>query len=113
MDGALTGLLAVHGGFVLSGITYSIYWVLQDAGPSPTAVALFFLSILFGFGAAIGAFSLVLASVPLADGRRLKLWHVVAANLALLVAVYAVTTGLQGRPFTSELVFVVIWSTAE
>jgi len=113
MNGGLLGMLIAHVLFVLSGVTYSIYWVLQDVGPSPTAVALFFVSILLGFGAAIGTFSLVLASVPLGDGRRLKLWHVIVANLALLVAVYAATSGLMGRVFTSELVFVVIWSTAE
>jgi hypothetical protein len=113
MDGGLIGLIVVHALFVLSGITYFAYWILQDAAPGPTAVALFFLSILFGFGGAIGASSVALASVPLSDGRRLKLWHIIVANLALLVAVYAVTSGLMGRVFTTELVFVVIWSTTE
>jgi hypothetical protein len=113
MDGALIGLLVAHALFVLSGITYSVYWVLQDAAPGPAAVLMFFLSILFGFGAAIGAFSCVLASMPLGDGRWLRLWHIVAANAALLVAMYAATSGLMGRVFTSELVFVMIWSTAE
>jgi hypothetical protein len=113
MDGVLIGMLLAHGLFVLSGVTYSIYWVLQETAPGPAAIALFFLSILLGFGAAIGTFSCVLASLPLADDSRPRLWHIVVANLALLVAVYALTTGLQGRVFTSELVFVVIWSTAE
>jgi small-conductance mechanosensitive channel len=113
MDGALLGMLIAHGLFILSGITYSIYWVLQDAAPGPTALALFFLSILFGFGAAIGTFSCVLAAVPLRDDRRLRLWHIVVANLALVVAMTFVTTRIIGRVFTSELVFVVIWSTAE
>lgn len=113
MNGVLLGLLLSHILFILSGITYSIYWVLQEMAPGRAAVVLFFLSILCGFGAALGAFSCVLASVPLADERRPRLWHIVVANLALLFAVYAVTTGIQGRVFTSELVFVVIWSTAE
>jgi hypothetical protein len=113
MDGALLGMLIAHGLFILSGITYSIYWVLQDAAPGPAAVALFFLSILFGFGAAIGAFSCVIAAVPLQDHRKPHLWHIVVANLALLVAMTLVTTRIIGRVFTSELVFVLIWSTAE
>jgi hypothetical protein len=113
MDGALVGMLVAHALFVASGITYSAYWILQDAGSGRAAATLFCLSILLGFAAAFGIFACVLASSPLADGRRLGLRHIVAANAALLLAAYAVTSGLMGRVFTSELVFVVIWSTAE
>jgi len=113
MDGALVGMLIAHALFVASGITYFAYWILQDTGPGPAVFALFSLSILCGFAAAIGTASCVVVSLPLADGRRLRLWHIVAANVALLIAAYAVTSGPMGRVFTSELVFVMIWSTVE
>jgi hypothetical protein len=113
MDGVLMGLLTAHALFVVSGVTYSIYWVLKETAPGPTAVALFFLSVLSGFVAAIATFSCVLAALPLKDERRLRLWHVVVANAALLLAMTFVTTRIVVRAFTSELPFVVIWSTAE
>jgi hypothetical protein len=113
MDGLLLGLLTSHALFVLSGVSYSIYWVLQETAPGATAVALFFVSILSGFAAAIATFSCVLAALPLADDRRPRLWQIVLANAALLVGAALLTTRVVVRPLTSELPFVFIWSTAE
>ena len=113
MNNALAGFVLAHGLFFLSGIVYAVYWVLQRAAPGPAAALLFFLSVLFGFTAAILMFACILASLPLRDGQRPSLWQITAANLALLLAMGFGTTWLMGRPLTSELPFVVIWSTVE
>jgi hypothetical protein len=113
MNGALIALVLAHGLFVLSGVVYAVYWVLQEAAPGPTAALLFVLSILFGFAAATLMLARILASLPLRDGQKPSLRQIVVANLALLLAMEFGTTWLMGRPLTSELPFVIIWSTVE
>jgi hypothetical protein len=113
MPGPFFGLVISHALFVLCGGTYFAYWALQELAPGPAAVWLFFLSLLSGFGGAIGALACVIAAASEGAGGRLKLGRVVAGCGALLVAVYIATSVLWDRPFTSELVFVMIWATVE
>jgi len=113
MDNALRGLLLAHGLFVLSGAAYSAYWVLQEHAPGPAALLFFLVSLVSGFSAASGAFLFVIAAPTEEVSGRLRPRHVVLACLALLAATFAITTFGMGRPFTSELVFVMIWAATE
>jgi hypothetical protein len=113
MPGAFYGIVVSHGLFVLCGATYFVYWALQELAPGPAAVGMFLLSLLLGFGGAIGAFASVIAGASEGAEGRLKLGRIVAACGALLVAAYVATSVLLDRPFTSELVFVMIWACAE
>jgi hypothetical protein len=107
-------LLVSHGLFALSGITYSIYWVLQEMAPGPVVLWTFLLSLIFGIGGATGAFAGVMAAGPeTPSNTRFGLRHIVGACVAILVVTYVLTTVVMGRVFTSELVFVMGWATLE
>jgi hypothetical protein len=113
MSNALRGLLLSHALFVLSGVSYSVYWVQQAYARGPSMVLFFFLSLVSGVVAATAAFFCVLAGAMDGAGGGPRQGHVVAACAAILAIAYVVTGPVMGRPFTSELVFVMIWATAE
>ena len=98
--------------FVLCGATYFAYWALQELAPGPAAVLLFFVSLLFGFVGAISSAACVLAATAEGTGG-FGLPRVVGACVALLVGAYVATSVVWDRPFTSELVFLMIWATVE
>jgi len=107
-------LLVSHGLFVLSGTTYSVYWVLQETAPGPAVLWTFLLALVFGIGGATGECAGVMAAGPeTSSNSRLGLRHIVGACVALLVVTYVLTTVVMGRVFTSELVFVMGWATLE
>jgi hypothetical protein len=108
------GLLVSHGLFVLSGVTYSVYWALQEMAPGPAALWTVLLSLVFGFGGAAGELACVVAAGPGTSSiRGFALRHIVGACVALLIVTYVLTTVIMGRVFTSELVFVMAWATLE
>lgn len=112
-DGAFFGIAISHVLFVLCGATYFVYWALQESAPGSAAGLFFFLSILCGFGGAMGGFAATLAvAVGSAHGET-KLWRIYAGCTAIFFAVYYLTSGLMDRPFTSELVFAMIWAAVE
>ena len=116
MPGTFYGLVASHGLFVLCGATYFAYWALQELAPGPAAVLLFFVSLLLGFGGALSSMACVLAATAEGSGGGrggFGLGRVVGACVALLVGAYVATSVVWDRPFTSELVFLMIWATVE
>ena len=109
------GLLVSHGLFVLSGATYSIYWVLEEMAPSQAVLWTFLLSLVFGLGGATGELVDVVASAETGarSNSRFQLRHIVGSGVALLTVTYVLTTVVMGRIVTSELIFVMGWGTLE
>jgi Ca2+/Na+ antiporter len=108
------GLLVSHGLFVLSGATYSVYWVLQEMAPGPAALWTFLLALVLGFGGATGELAGVIGARPeTSSNGRFGLGHIVGACVALLIVTYVLTTVVMGRVFTSELIFAMAWATLE
>jgi hypothetical protein len=112
-SGAFWGILLSHGLFVLSGVAYSTYWVLEEIAPGQTAEWMFFLALVLGCGGAASAFVSIKVVSEDAPKSGLKLPHIVGACAALLVVMCLLTTGAMARPLTSELVFAMIWAAVE
>jgi hypothetical protein len=99
--------------FALTGVIYSVYWVLDETAPGPAASWAYLLAVVLGIGGAAGQIAGIGAEPGTSTNRRLGLRHIVGACAALLIVTYIVTTVFMGRVFTAELVFVMGWATLE
>jgi hypothetical protein len=107
-------LIVSHVLFVLSGASYSVYWVLQEVAPGPAALWTLLLALVFGFAGATGEFMGVIdAGTETSSKSGLGLRHIIGACAALLTVTYILTTIVLGRVFTSELIFAMGWATLE
>lgn len=107
-------LLASHVLYVLCGLVYAVYWVLQEETPGAAAVSAFALAVLLGSGGVAG--ELLASGVPRSRNvpySRVGPGPIAGASLAILIVAWFVTTAVMGRPYTSELVFVTAWAALE
>jgi hypothetical protein len=101
--------IAFHGLFVLSGVCYSLFWILKDTVASPIGELLFPLSLLFGMGGVLLAGFCVQALSSGAQNRGIRYYHILILCIVIFAATTIVTKILWNRPFTSELPFLLIW----
>lgn len=107
-------LLASHVLYVLCGLAYSVYWVLQKDTPGAAAVSALALAVFLGFGGAAGELVASGVSRPKASPySRLGTLPIAGACLAILIVTWFLTTVVMGRPFTSELIYVTAWAALE
>lgn len=107
-------LLVSHVLYVLCGLAYSAYWILQEGTPGAAAVSALVLAVLLGFGGAAAELVASGVSQPKASPySRLGTFPIAGACLAILIVTWFVTTVVMGRPFTSELIYVTAWAALE
>ena len=97
--------------FIITGILYSIYWVIQYydiAGNfTPLLPFLFLGSILIGF---IGISLFYVSSGTLLNSQN---WPIIITGIAIFILSLVIMDRVFHRPFTSEIFFAFLWAISE
>lgn len=111
------GILSGHFLLILSGIAYSMAWILNYSGgaysESAAAGILIFGSLLLGI---IGIIILINCITILSENiknKKLKIRHIFLAGVIFFILALIVTTIGFKRIFTTELILITLWTFLE
>jgi len=110
------GIITGHMLFILSGVFYSIYWILnyynQNNKTHIFSSLLFILSLLVGI---LGTILLVYTLAGISDQitGQFKIWHIILFSVVFFILSLFITSKVFHRQFTSEIFFIMLWAGIE
>jgi len=106
-------ILIGHLLFILSGIFYSVFWVMQEYSADSFSTFFLYGSVLSGL-VAIVLIAYCIQSLSLAtSGRKFKVTYIFVFGFIFFLIALAVTGIGFARVFTSELFLIVLWASVE
>jgi len=109
-------IVAGHILIILSGVFYSVYWILQyyrqNSKPFIFSPLLIIISLILGIsGALLLAFSLNDISGQIT--HQFKIRHILLLTTGFFIISFFITSFVFHRQFTSEIFFIVLWAGIE